>query len=104
MVYYIPPQGILQTVLEIKMTHPRHNQKLLNRIKRLQGQLNAIEQAVSGGQVPCIEVLQQVAAVKGALAGLMNELVAEHLTECVLTTDYDKAQLQIFLDILKKYA
>ena len=45
----------------------------MNRIKRLQGQLNAVEKAVNEGESSCIEILQQVAAIKGAITGLNNE-------------------------------
>ena len=41
------------------MAHLQKNQKILNRIKRLQGQLNSVEQAVRGGETACIDILQQ---------------------------------------------
>ena len=54
------------------MAHLQHNRKVLNRISRLQGQMNATYKSVSEGKTPCIEVLQQVAAIRGAIHGLMN--------------------------------
>ena len=85
------------------MSHLQQNRKLLNRINRLQGQLNAVQQAVSGGQVSCIDILQQVAAIRGALAGLTNELVEEQLPRHVLTEGYNTAELQRFLQVLRHY-
>jgi DNA-binding FrmR family transcriptional regulator len=48
-------------------------------------------------------VLQQVAAIRGAVHGLMNELLEAHLVEHILPEQYDEAQLQEFLDLIKKY-
>lgn len=85
------------------MSHLHHDKKLLNRIKRLKGQMSAIEQAIENDAVPCIDILQQVAAARGAINGLMNELVAAHLTTHVLGEDYDQAELDKFLTLLKRY-
>lgn len=85
------------------MAHLQKNQKVLNRIKRLQGQLNAVEKSVGGGESACIDILQQVAAIKGAVSGLMNELIEEQLTQHVLPEDYDPEELARFLQLLRKY-
>ena len=58
------------------MSHLNQNKKIMNRIKRIQGQTNAIEQNLLSENISCIEVLQQIAAVKGAITGLMNELLS----------------------------
>ena len=61
------------------MGHLHQNKKVLNRVKRLQGQINAIEDALIDEEKSCIDVLQQVAAIKGAVNGLMYELIEAHL-------------------------
>ena len=58
--------------------------KILNRVRRLQGQMNAVEQSLLNPEAGCIQVLQQVAAIKGAINGLMNELIETHLREHVI--------------------
>ncbi|HCM31208.1 MAG TPA: transcriptional repressor RcnR to maintain nickel and cobalt homeostasis, partial [Acinetobacter radioresistens] len=60
------------------MGHLHQDKKILNRVKRLQGQLQAVETALQQEDKSCIEVLQQVAAIKGAVNGLMNELIESH--------------------------
>ena len=85
------------------MAHLQNNQKILNQIKRLQGQLNSVEKAVSGGETACIDILQQVAAIKGAITGLTNELIEEQLTQHVLPEGYDEQELDRFLKLLRKY-
>lgn len=66
------------------MGHLHQDKKILNRVKRLQGQLQAVETALQQEDKSCIEVLQQVAAIKGAVNGLMNELIESHLREHVI--------------------
>ncbi len=86
------------------MSHLHQDKKILNRIKRLQGQLKAIEQAVQQEENSCMQVLQQVAAVKGAVNGLMNELIESHLRQHVLTDSsaINDEELAAFLTLLKR--
>lgn len=56
--------------------------KILARVRRIAGQVAAIERSVSA-DAPCAETLHLAAAVRGAVAGLMDELVEEHLREHV---------------------
>ena len=86
------------------MSHLHDNRKILNRIKRVQGQMNAVHSAMSNEDVSCIDVLQQVAAIRGAINGLMNELVEQHLKNHVLQENqYNEQELEKFLEVLKKY-
>ncbi|MBJ9985724.1 metal/formaldehyde-sensitive transcriptional repressor [Acinetobacter sp. S40] len=85
------------------MSHLHDNRKILNRIKRVQGQMNAVHTAMTNEDVSCIAVLQQVAAIRGAINGLMNELVEQHLKTHVLEDKYNEQELEKFLEILKKY-
>ncbi|SPL70725.1 metal/formaldehyde-sensitive transcriptional repressor [Acinetobacter stercoris] len=87
------------------MSHLHQDKKLLNRIKRLQGQMNAIEDSLKNEENSCIDVLQQVAAIKGAVNGLMNELIEQHLRHHVLknTDVVDEDELQELLKLFKRY-
>ena len=88
------------------MSHLHQDKKVLNRVKRLKGQIHAIEEALNDQSSSCISVLQQVVAIKGAVNGLMNELIEQHLTEHVIkdTQAVDEAELQEFLKLLKRYS
>ena len=58
----------------------REKAKLLNRLKRMRGQLAAIERAVeSDGE--CARVLQQATACRGALNGFIAEVIEDHIRE-----------------------
>jgi FrmR/RcnR family transcriptional regulator, repressor of frmRAB operon len=54
--------------------------KLLNRIKRMRGQLEAIERAVDADN-ECAGVLQQATACRGALDGFIAEVIEDHIRE-----------------------
>ncbi|MFI4889039.1 MAG: metal/formaldehyde-sensitive transcriptional repressor [Steroidobacterales bacterium] len=54
--------------------------KLLNRLKRLRGQIEAIERAVEGDD-ECADVLQQATACRGALDGFIAEVIEDHIRE-----------------------
>jgi DNA-binding FrmR family transcriptional regulator len=54
--------------------------KLLNRIKRLRGQIEAIERAVESDQ-ECADVLQQATSCRGALDGFIAEVIEDHIRE-----------------------
>jgi DNA-binding FrmR family transcriptional regulator len=52
--------------------------KLLGRVRRIRGQIEALERALDG-EKGCAEVLQQIAAVRGAINGLMAEVIEDHI-------------------------
>lgn len=87
------------------MSHLQHDKKVLNRVKRLKGQIHAVEDALNQPELSCIDVLQQVAAIKGAVNGLMKELIENHLRHHVLTDTQavNEQELQEFLKLLKRY-
>ena len=58
----------------------RSRQKLLNRVKRLRGQLTAIERALTA-EDDCPDVLMQLAAVRGGVNALMAEVLEDHIRE-----------------------
>lgn len=59
-------------------TTPSATCKLLNRVRRIRGQMEAVERAV-GDEADCAETLQRIAAVRGALNGLMVEVIGSHM-------------------------
>ena len=54
--------------------------KLLNRLKRMRGQIEAMERAVDGDN-ECAAVLQQATACRGALDGFIAEVIEDHIRE-----------------------
>ena len=58
----------------------REKVKLLNRLKRIKGQVEAIERAVDADG-ECGRVLQQATACRGALDGFIAEVIEDHIRE-----------------------
>ena len=84
----------------------KDNKKLLNRVRRIKGQSIALESALEG-EPDCMAVLQQITALKGAINGLMKEVLEGHLREHLGVADITQEQRQIEVEqvitILKSY-
>ena len=52
--------------------------KLLHRVRRIRGQLEAVERALEQ-EIGCTEVMQLVAGARGAINGLMAEIMEDHI-------------------------
>lgn len=64
----------------------REKKKLIARVRRIRGQLDAVEKALDEERT-CFEVLQTVAAARGALNGLLSEIIEDHVRFHVLDPD-----------------
>lgn len=85
----------------------REKKKLISRVRRIRGQLEAIEKAIED-EKGCFEVLQTAAAVRGALNGLVAEMVEDHIRFHVLdpASATSKKQLQAaeeLIDVVRAY-
>lgn len=86
------------------VSHVHDDKKILNWVRCLQGQMNAVEQSLLNPETGCIQILQQVAAIKGAINGLMNESIETHLREHVIReATVNEEELAEFLKLLKRY-
>jgi DNA-binding FrmR family transcriptional regulator len=64
---------------ENPVTHTiREKSKLLARVRRIRGQVEAIERALEE-EIGCADVLQVIASVRGAINGLMAEVIEDHV-------------------------
>ena len=59
---------------------PEEKKRAITRLRRIRGQAEALEAAIETG-AGCNQVLQQLAAVRGAVNGLMAEVLEGHLRE-----------------------
>jgi DNA-binding FrmR family transcriptional regulator len=61
------------------MSHTiRDRKKLLSRVRRIRGQVEAIERALDG-EAECDRIMHMIAGIRGAVAGLMAEVVEDHV-------------------------
>ena len=65
-----------------KERSPKELRKLVNRLKRIEGQVRGIRKMVEK-EAYCTDVLVQVAAVNAALNSFNRVLLADHLKTCV---------------------
>jgi DNA-binding FrmR family transcriptional regulator len=72
------------------MSHLKSNGELVARVRRIAGQVASVERALADGP-DCASVLQQVAAIRGAVNGLMEEILEAHLREHVAAPDLEPA-------------
>lgn len=89
------------------MPHTIHDKKpLLTRVRRIRGQAEAIERALEQ-EADCNAVLQQIAAIRGAVNGLMAEVLEGHLREHLGPEAHDPAQraedMEQVLKVVRSY-
>jgi len=90
------------------MAHLRTKQQhLIARVRRIAGQMAAIERALET-DAGCSAVLQQVAAARGAINGLMDEIVEDHVREHVAHPDLDDpartAGAEELIAVIRRYS
>jgi DNA-binding FrmR family transcriptional regulator len=90
------------------LAHTKEEQKrLLNRVRRIAGQVGAIERALSE-ESECSDVLHAIAVCRGALDSLMAEVIEGHIRFHVLDpnrdpTDEQAQAAQDLVDALRTY-
>jgi DNA-binding FrmR family transcriptional regulator len=83
----------------------REKEKLMARVRRISGQIKAIEKALDDEQ-EASSIMQLIASCRGALNGLMSELMEGHLKEHVAdqkNIGKRKIAADELLEILKTY-
>ena len=64
-------------------TQEKEKQKLLIRLRRIRGQLDAVERRIQE-DANCAAILQQATACRGALDSFIAEVVEDHILEHLL--------------------
>jgi FrmR/RcnR family transcriptional regulator, repressor of frmRAB operon len=85
----------------------RQKTKLLGRVRRIRGQVEAVERALEAEQA-CAQVLQLIAAARGAINGLMAEVIEDHIRLHVAdpARDRDRARAkgaEELIDVVRSY-
>jgi DNA-binding FrmR family transcriptional regulator len=65
----------------------REKQKLFSRIKRLVGQVEAVERALAAGD-ECADILMLLAAIRGGVNSLMAEFLEDHIRLHMMRPDH----------------
>ena len=83
----------------------RDQQKLLNRIRRIRGQVEAVERTLEGN-ADCSEVMHLLTAARGAINGLLVEVLEGHLREHLLGRVSARARTEAadeLIDVIHTY-
>ena len=80
--------------------------QLLTRVRRIKGQAEGLERALGEG-TECLAILQQIAAIRGAVNGLMAEVLEGHIREHLGAHDISEKQrtadLEALVSALRSY-
>src|SRR5579872_6793615 len=101
-------QYTLADIFEERMAHVvEGKQKLLNRVRRLRGQIDALERALDAEQ-GCNEVMRLLTTARGAINGIMAEVVEDHILMHMIDADRKRSREEQeaadeLLDVLRSY-
>ena len=83
----------------------RDKAKLRARVRRIQGQAAALEKLLVSGE-DCNGILQQIAAIRGAVNGLMVAVMEGHITDHLVKEpllEQRQKDLDEVLQVIKSY-
>lgn len=84
------------------------NKKIKSRIRKIKGQLEAVERALEQNESDCFSILQTLSACRGGLNGLLTELIEMHVREHVMDSPHepkssqDKSAIEL-IKLIKTY-
>lgn len=82
--------------------------KLLNRVRRIMGQVAAVEKSLEREDAECSEILHNISACRGAMDALMAEVIEGHIRFHILpsnghTTDEQERAADDLVAALRTY-
>jgi DNA-binding FrmR family transcriptional regulator len=85
----------------------REKTKLLNRVRRIRGQIEAVERALDQ-EIGCSDVLQLIAGARGAINGLMAEVIEDHVRAHLIDPGHEHEQdrtqaAEELIDVVRSY-
>ena len=90
------------------MTHAVvEKQKLLNRVRRLRGQVDALERALETEE-SCTQIMRLLTAARGAMNGMMAEVVEDHIQMHMMDANRKPSRDEVeaadeLVDVLRSY-
>lgn len=90
------------------MSHTiQHKAKLLARARRLRGQIEAVERELDS-EAGCEKVMHLLASARAAMAGLMAEVVEDHVRTHLVDRDkhpgaFNEAAAENLLSVVRTY-
>ncbi|MDD2429783.1 MAG: metal-sensing transcriptional repressor [Eubacteriales bacterium] len=97
------PECTKCTECRYKLRNEAEKRSLLNRLKRVEGQVRGLQTMVDSDTY-CIDILMQVQAVRAALSAFSREILSNHIATCVEDNirNGDKEAIRELTDVLYK--
>jgi DNA-binding FrmR family transcriptional regulator len=81
----------------------REKLDLVSRTKKIRGQIDSVERALEK-DAPCADVLQRLAAARGAINSLMAELLEDHVRHHMPKKTKTSAEaVEDIIEVIKSY-
>ncbi len=83
----------------------REKSKIISRVNRLKGQLDAFAEAIDSEE-ECYQVMQLLSSCRGALNGLMGDVIEQHIREHIVEAENKKIATESgeeLIDIMKSF-
>jgi FrmR/RcnR family transcriptional regulator, repressor of frmRAB operon len=98
---------VLDTTRENVLHTTREKTKLLNRVRRIRGQIEAVERALER-EIGCSDTLRIITSARGAINGLMAEVIEDYVrmqvADPLREADAERAvAAQELIDIVHSY-
>jgi CsoR family transcriptional regulator, copper-sensing transcriptional repressor len=78
-------QAACQPGYIMNLTNNQVKQSLLNRLRRIEGQVRGVEQMIEENR-DCREIMQQLSSVRSAMQGATLSFMREYTRQCILNT------------------
>ena len=85
--------------------NPKERTALVVRLRKIRGQLQAIEKMVEA-DTDCAQVLMQVVAARNALKSFGDKIIQSHIHDCIEHAESQaesRKNLRAFLTVLERY-
>jgi len=81
----------------------RERGKLLIRVRKIRGQVEAVERALSNEAEECADTLRLLAACRGAINGLMAEVLEDHIRDHIAKGKPSPEVMDDLIEIVRAY-
>jgi DNA-binding FrmR family transcriptional regulator len=81
----------------------QEREKLVSRARRIRGQIEAVERALSNENEDCADTLRLLAACRGAINGLMAEVMEDHIRDHIGGSKASQEVTDDLLAIVRAY-
>ena len=82
------------------MKHPCHKEQLTN-LRRIEGQIRGIQGMVEEGKY-CVDILNQIKAVKNSITTVEGKILKTHLRECIKNSLKGDNEFDVKMDEIMK--